>query len=80
MSDEDKRDTAYHEAGHAVIAKLLKDADPVYKVSIIPRGRALGVTMQLPEKDRWSYKKQFLLDRVAILMGVEQQKNFSVIL
>ena len=69
MSDEDKRDTAYHEAGHAVIAKLLKDADPVYKVSIIPRGRALGVTMQLPEKDRWSYKKQFLLDRVAILMG-----------
>jgi cell division protease FtsH len=69
MSEEDKRETAYHESGHAVVAKLIKNADPVYKVTIIPRGRALGVTMQLPEKDRWSYKKQFLLDRIAILMG-----------
>lgn len=69
MTEEDKRDTAYHESGHAIIAKLIKEADPVYKVTIIPRGRALGVTMQLPEKDRWSYKKQYLLDRIAILMG-----------
>lgn len=69
MTEEDKRDTAYHESGHAIIAKLIKDADPVYKVTIIPRGRALGVTMQLPEKDRWSYKREFLLDRIAILMG-----------
>lgn len=69
MTDADKRDTAYHESGHAVIAKLLPGADPVHKVSIIPRGRALGVTMQLPEQDRWSYKKQYLLDRIAILMG-----------
>lgn len=69
MTEEDKRETAYHESGHAIIARLLKDADPVYKVTIIPRGRALGVTMQIPEKDRWSYKKQYLLDRIAILMG-----------
>ncbi len=69
MTEEDKRDTAYHESGHAIVAKLIKDSDPVYKVTIIPRGRALGVTMQLPEKDRWSYKKQYLLDRIAILMG-----------
>ncbi len=69
MSENDKRDTAYHESGHAVIAKLIKESDPVYKVTIIPRGSALGLTMQLPEKDRLSYKKQFLLDRIAILMG-----------
>ncbi len=69
MTEEDKRDTAYHESGHAIVAKLIKESDPVYKVTIIPRGRALGVTMQLPEKDRWSYKKQYLLDRIAILMG-----------
>lgn len=69
MSDEDKKDTAYHESGHAIVAKLIKDADPVHKVTIIPRGRALGLTLQLPEKDRWSHKKQYLLDRIAILMG-----------
>lgn len=69
MSEEDKRDTAYHESGHTVVAKLLKNSDPVYKVTIIPRGRALGLTMQLPEKDRFSYKKEYLLDRIAILMG-----------
>lgn len=69
MSEEDKRDTAYHESGHAIIAKLMPHADPVYKVTIIPRGRALGVTMQVPEKDRWSYKKEYLLERIAILMG-----------
>lgn len=69
MSEEDKRDTAYHESGHAIVAKMIKDSDPVYKVTIIPRGRALGLTMQLPEKDRFSHKKQYLLDRIAILMG-----------
>lgn len=69
MSDEDKRDTAYHEAGHTIVAKLLKDSDPVYKVTIIPRGRALGLTQQLPDKDRFSYKKEYLADRLAILMG-----------
>jgi len=69
MSEEDKKDTAFHESGHAVVVKLIKESDPLYKVTIIPRGRALGVTIQLPEKDRWSYKKQYLLDRIAILMG-----------
>lgn len=69
MTEEDKRETAYHEAGHAIVAKALKGADPVYKVTIIPRGRALGLTQQLPEKDRFSYKKEYLRDRITILMG-----------
>lgn len=69
MNVEDKRKTAYHEAGHAVIAKLMPTADPVHKVTIIPRGRALGVTIQLPTQDRWSYQKDYLTDRIAILMG-----------
>lgn len=69
MSEEDKKDTAYHESGHAIVAKIVKNSDPVYKVTIIPRGRALGVTMQLPEKDSWTHKKQYMLDKIAILMG-----------
>lgn len=69
MSDEDKRETAYHESGHAVIAKLVKNTDPVYKVTIIPRGRSLGVTQQLPERDKQSYKKEWIIDKIAILMG-----------
>ncbi len=69
MSDEEKRNTAYHESGHAIVAKLLPKSDPVHKVTIIPRGRALGVTMQLPEADRYAYDKQYLLDRIAILFG-----------
>lgn len=69
INESDKRDTAYHEAGHAVVAKLLPNADPVHKVTIIPRGRALGVTMQLPNEDRWSYKVDYLKDKIAILMG-----------
>lgn len=69
MSDEDKRETAYHESGHAVIAKLVKNTDPLYKVTIIPRGRSLGVTQQLPEKDKQSYKKEWIIDKIAILMG-----------
>ncbi|MDH4096877.1 MAG: ATP-dependent zinc metalloprotease FtsH [Nitrospira sp.] len=69
LTDEEKRVTAYHEAGHALIAKLLPGADPVHKVTIIPRGRALGVTMQLPTEDRHSYSKEYLSDRLAVLMG-----------
>lgn len=69
MDEEAKRDTSYHESGHAVIARLVPQADPVYKVTIIPRGQALGVTMQLPEQDRYSHNKQFLMDKIAILMG-----------
>ena len=69
LSDEEKRTTAYHEAGHALMAKLLPGADPVHKVTIIPRGRALGVTMQLPTDDRHNYSKEFLYNTLAILMG-----------
>lgn len=69
MPESERVNTAYHEAGHAVIAKLLPTADPVHKVSIIPRGRALGVTLQLPEEDRYSLSRSKILDNMAILFG-----------
>ena len=69
MSEDERRNTAYHESGHAVVAKLLPKADPVHKVTIIPRGRALGVTMQLPEEDRYAYDREYLLNRIAIMFG-----------
>ncbi len=69
MSEEERRNTAYHESGHAVVAKLLPKTDPVHKVTIIPRGRALGVTMQLPEQDRYAYDRDYLLNRIAVLFG-----------
>ncbi len=69
MTEEEKRNTAYHESGHAVVAKLLPKSDPVHKVTIIPRGRALGVTMQLPEQDRYAYDRDYLLHRIAVLFG-----------
>lgn len=69
ISEREKRITAYHESGHAVIAKMLPNTDPVHKVSIIPRGMALGVTQQLPEDDKYTYDKEYLLNRIAVLMG-----------
>jgi cell division protease FtsH len=69
MRDSEKEMTAYHEAGHAIIGRLVPDHDPVYKVSIIPRGRALGVTMYLPEQDRWSHSKQHLESMISSLYG-----------
>ena len=69
MSEEEKRNTAYHESGHAVVAKLVPKSDPVHKVTIIPRGRALGLTMQLPEEDRYAYDRTYLLSRIAVLFG-----------
>ena len=69
LSEQEKRTTAYHEAGHALVAKLIKGTDPVHKVTIIPRGRALGVTMQLPEDDRHTYHKDYLLNNLAVLLG-----------
>jgi len=69
ISEEEKKNTAYHEAGHTLVAKLIPGTDPVHKVSIIPRGRALGVTMQLPIEDKHSYSKESLLNRIAVLMG-----------
>ncbi len=69
ISDEEKRSTAYHEAGHAVVASLIPGADPIHKVSIIPRGMALGVTQQLPIDERHTYSKDYLLNNITILMG-----------
>jgi cell division protease FtsH len=69
ISDREKRTTAYHEAGHALVARMLPGADPVHKVTIIPRGAALGVTQQLPAEDRLSMSKEFAVNRIAILMG-----------
>ena len=69
ISDEEKKNTAYHEAGHSLVAKLLPGTDPVHKVSIIPRGRALGVTQQLPIDDRYTYSSDYLEKALAVLMG-----------
>lgn len=69
MPEKERLNTAYHESGHTVVAKTLKNTDPVHKVTIIPRGRALGVTMQLPEQDRYSHDREYLLARIAVLMG-----------
>ncbi|OIQ01874.1 MAG: cell division protein FtsH [Zetaproteobacteria bacterium CG06_land_8_20_14_3_00_59_53] len=69
ISDDQKKTTAYHEAGHTLVAKYLKTADPVHKVSIIPRGQALGVTMQLPVEDRFNHDAEYLKDQIAIMMG-----------
>ena len=69
MPEEERRNTAYHESGHAIVAKLLPRTDPVHKVTIIPRGRALGVTMQLPEQDRYSYDRELLLNNICVLFG-----------
>ncbi|HHJ36564.1 MAG TPA: ATP-dependent zinc metalloprotease FtsH [Gammaproteobacteria bacterium] len=69
MSEKEKKLTAYHEAGHAIVGRLVPEHDPVYKVSIIPRGRALGVTMFLPEEDRYSHSKKFLESQISSLFG-----------
>lgn len=69
MTEDERRNTAYHESGHAVVAHLMPKSDPVHKVTIVPRGRALGLTMQLPEQDRYAYDRQYLLTRIAILFG-----------
>jgi len=80
LSDEEKRVTAFHEAGHALMARLLPGADPLHKVTIIPRGRALGITQQLPQDDRHTYPRNFLLDSIAILMGgrVAEEISFNM--
>ncbi|MCI3952069.1 MAG: rane protease FtsH catalytic subunit [Burkholderiales bacterium] len=69
MPEHERRNTAYHESGHAVVAKCLTKTDPVHKVTIIPRGRALGVTMQLPEHDRYSMDREQILQNIAVLFG-----------
>ncbi|HMK43471.1 MAG TPA: ATP-dependent zinc metalloprotease FtsH [Dissulfurispiraceae bacterium] len=69
LNDEEKKNTAFHEAGHALVAKLTPGTDPIHKVSIIPRGRALGVTQQLPIDDRYTYNREYLVNRLKVLMG-----------
>ena len=69
MSEDEKRNTAYHEAGHAIVGRLVPEHDPVYKVSIIPRGRALGVTMFLPEEDRYSHSRRHINSQICSLFG-----------
>jgi len=69
MTEEEKKNTAYHEGGHALVAALLPDADPLHKVTIIPRGRALGVTMQLPSEDKYSHTKEYLDATITVMMG-----------
>jgi cell division protease FtsH len=69
MPEHERRNTAYHESGHALVAKLMTRTDPVHKVTIIPRGRALGVTMQLPEQDRYSMDREMILQNIAVLFG-----------
>ena len=69
MPEEERRNTAYHESGHALIGKLLPKCDPVHKVTIIPRGRALGVTMSLPAQDRYSYDRDYMLNQISMLFG-----------
>jgi cell division protease FtsH len=69
ISEDEKKTIAYHEAGHALVADLLPGADPLHKVTIIPRGRALGLTQQLPTDDKYNYSKEYLIDRITILLG-----------
>ena len=69
LTEEDKKILAYHEAGHAIVAKLLPDADPIHKITIIPRGRSMGQTQQLPLGDRYAYSKRYLIDRITMLLG-----------
>jgi cell division protease FtsH len=78
MTDDEKRATAYHESGHAVVAEILPNTDPVHKVTIMPRGRALGLTWQLPERDRWSRYRDQMLAEISILFGGRIAEDFFV--
>lgn len=78
MSEREKRSTAYHEAGHTLVAKLIPGTDPVHKVSIIPRGRALGLTQQLPVDDRYTYAKDFLLNGIVVLLGGRASEEMAL--
>jgi cell division protease FtsH len=69
ISDEEKKLTAYHEAGHTLVAKFLPSTDPIHKVTIIPRGRALGLTQQLPTEDKHTLSKDYILNKIAIFLG-----------
>lgn len=78
MSDREKKTTAYHEAGHTLVAKLIPGTDPVHKVSIIPRGRALGLTQQLPVDDRYTYARDFLTNEIVVLLGGRASEEIAL--
>ena len=78
LTDEECRLLAYHEAGHAVVAAYLPHTDPIHKVTIVPRGRAMGVTQQLPERDRYLYPRDYLLDRMAVMMGGRASEELAL--
>ncbi|TAN62033.1 ATP-dependent zinc metalloprotease FtsH, partial [bacterium] len=78
ISDSEKKNTAYHEAGHTLVAKMIPGTDPIHKVSIIPRGMALGLTQQLPIDDRHTYNREFLLNNIAVLMGGRVAEEVSM--
>ncbi|MGD8427805.1 MAG: ATP-dependent zinc metalloprotease FtsH [Balneolaceae bacterium] len=75
LSEQEKKLLAYHEAGHAIVAAVLPNADPIHKVTVIPRGKAMGVTMQLPEKEKLLYEQKYMLDRMAVMMGGRAAEN-----
>ena len=78
ISEEEKKTTAYHESGHALVAKLLPGTDPIHKVTIIPRGRALGLTQQLPIDEKHTYPKEYLVNNISIFMGGGLQRRSSL--
>ena len=75
LTEDEKKMIAYHAGGHAVVAAAMPNADPIHKVTIIPRGRAMGVTQQLPENDKYIYKQEYMLDRMAVMMGGRAAEN-----
>jgi len=77
ISEQEKRITAYHEAGHALVARMLPGTDPIHKITIIPRGRALGLTQQLPIDEKHTYPKRYLLNTISILLGGRAQRSSS---
>ena len=78
LNDHDRKVVAYHEAGHAVTAWLLPHADPVHKVTIIPRGRALGVTEQLPGEDQFNYSREYLMARIGVMLGGRTAEELAI--
>ncbi|MBN2554123.1 MAG: ATP-dependent zinc metalloprotease FtsH, partial [Spirochaetales bacterium] len=78
LTEEEKRTLAYHEGGHALLAVLLANTDPIHKVTIIPRARSMGVTQQLPERDKYIYGKEYLLDRIAVMMGGRAAEELKI--
>lgn len=75
LSEHEKKLLAYHEAGHAIVAAVLPNTDPIHKVTVIPRGKAMGVTMQMPDKEKYLYEKKYMLDRMAVMMGGRAAEN-----